>query len=772
MGFFDTFGASNLDPSQNVGVNMPMLSLLSALGEASAPTRVPTSTAQVFGDMAQGLMKGQQAQQQQQTSAMENQQKAMQMGFYKNFLQNTLGIDVGTGKDLFATSPGAGAAASAAATEAQGQKAPPLDLGGASPDVAGLAGGAYNKLGPQAVTTAAVTPTDTKTPGTTAALAGAQQAQQTQADAATGGAPGAAPATDASGLPLTPPKLGANAQQQAPFKVLKPAPVSSMRPVANSPVSLNSWHPSQYDGTIAQAAQQFGLDPMLFKRQLYQESGLDPTRRSSAGAAGIAQIMPDTAANLKVDPWNPTQSIFGAARYMRSILDGPAQGDYAKALAGYNWGPGNIQKYAAGRMPQETRNYVKSIMGGSGQKQQQVGPQETAAQMPAGGAAAQAPAGEGGDMGGPTAATGLNMQGIDLSNLTNPAAYARSMPYAMRMAIAASGDPMGTFSKYMMTPKAFSQADQATFTKNNPWANPNSTWGYDPVSQSAVEITPSKLPYAAEIAGKAEEASATKIAEQEAPLQAIDQLVPGGSDGIVKQMLQYKIPAPQIGGRNIVGAALVAKAQAVDPTYDPRNSAAYANIIKQYGSQTQGAPGAQMRFINNAFGHSELFEQYVNELAKTNWGQRPTNELTRLSQEIAVELRRSAGPKITSLTALKQFLGPELAKSVVSSGGGQEERLSVQNTLDQAQSPEQILGVLQTFRNVLGRQMQGLAQGYNVTGLKDFEKFVAPDFLSTFRANLPIPKLPSGVTVKAVGQGGVILGSDNKFYNPDGTQRQ
>ena len=87
---------------------------------------------------------------------------------------------------------------------------------------------------------------------------------------------------------------------------------------------------------------------------------------SSAGAMGIAQIVPKW--HPDVDPLNPTQSIYYAAQYLKNLQK--QFGEWRKALAAYNWGPGNLSKaiikygddwldYA----PTETRNYVTQIWG-------------------------------------------------------------------------------------------------------------------------------------------------------------------------------------------------------------------------------------------------------------------------------------------------------------------------------------------------------------------------------------------------------------------------
>jgi soluble lytic murein transglycosylase-like protein len=119
---------------------------------------------------------------------------------------------------------------------------------------------------------------------------------------------------------------------------------------------------SQYDPLVGQAAARYGLDPAILHGLIQQESGFDPNATSSAGAVGLTQLMPSTAASLGVsDPSDPAQSIEGGARYLSQMM---AQfgGDPAKALAAYNAGPGAVQRYGGVPPYAETQNYVAKVL--------------------------------------------------------------------------------------------------------------------------------------------------------------------------------------------------------------------------------------------------------------------------------------------------------------------------------------------------------------------------------------------------------------------------
>jgi transglycosylase-like protein with SLT domain len=142
------------------------------------------------------------------------------------------------------------------------------------------------------------------------------------------------------------------------------------QPVLSNPVLPPMSLPkSQYVAIAQQDAIAVGISPDYFVRQINAESGFNPNSVSPAGAVGIAQFLPSTAAGLGVNPWDPIQALRGAARLMASYAQNYG-GDYAKALAAYNGGAGTVQ-YAVTNcganwlncLPGETRHYINMIMG-------------------------------------------------------------------------------------------------------------------------------------------------------------------------------------------------------------------------------------------------------------------------------------------------------------------------------------------------------------------------------------------------------------------------
>ena len=127
-------------------------------------------------------------------------------------------------------------------------------------------------------------------------------------------------------------------------------------------IPLVSTHKSApYDASINEHARRQGVAEELVRAVIQVESAFNPNAVSNKGAMGLMQLMPATAHELGVaNPFDPDQNIRGGVTYLKQLLNRYDQ-KVELALAAYNAGIGNVEKYGAVPPFKETRNYVDKI---------------------------------------------------------------------------------------------------------------------------------------------------------------------------------------------------------------------------------------------------------------------------------------------------------------------------------------------------------------------------------------------------------------------------
>jgi len=118
-----------------------------------------------------------------------------------------------------------------------------------------------------------------------------------------------------------------------------------------------------FSSLINQAAQKYDVNPGLVQAVMKAESNFNPSAVSSAGALGLMQLMPATAANLGVgNPLDPQQNIDGGVKFLSQLLS-RYNGNVKMAVAAYNAGPGAVDRYHGVPPYTETQTYVDRVLG-------------------------------------------------------------------------------------------------------------------------------------------------------------------------------------------------------------------------------------------------------------------------------------------------------------------------------------------------------------------------------------------------------------------------
>jgi cell wall-associated NlpC family hydrolase len=159
------------------------------------------------------------------------------------------------------------------------------------------------------------------------------------------------PAVTATAIPAATGTVGAQLTGSSSLSAMSAADPTAAMDKLGVPAALRS--------IFTTAAQSQGVPVSLLAAVAKVESGFDATSVSSAGAQGLMQLMPDTAAGLGANPWDPASAVNGAAKLLRGYLDKYAS--VPLALAAYNAGPGAVAKYGGVPPYAETQAYVQRV---------------------------------------------------------------------------------------------------------------------------------------------------------------------------------------------------------------------------------------------------------------------------------------------------------------------------------------------------------------------------------------------------------------------------
>lgn len=521
-----------------------------------------------------------------------------------------------------------------------------------------------------------------------------------QALAAFGGGGGQAapaamptPATAPVGADPSMPSVVASADQSQ-------VPIGSSQAVSSVPT------PDQYRPIMEKSAVANGVNPETMARLLNQESGFNPNATSPAGAQGIAQFMPATAKQYGVNPNDPSSAIPGASKYLGDLTK-QFGGNEGLALAAYNWGPGNVQKWVAGgadpaKVPAETQKYVQAITGK---------PIETYARVagalnPGGGGGEPQPSPQNAPAG--PAGTGPNREAI-IKALMNP-----WTPPAVGSLLAQQG-----FAKPELK-------DAGT----DPITGAKSYQEYDPNTHTMRPVTGAPgTPQASAQPGMLAQ-GVSQIDHTLSGDAYLNQFGPEIKAAVKSYMNGDVLPTgnPRMAG--IANAAKTIAQKYGQDTGQPVSDSLYAEKRKyrtELGSNMPSTAGGQAKAFNQGIEHMGALATTLENLDNSNGLGVPFladiinkgRQMTSTEQAAISDKARGIGQTLSGEVG-KLFSG--------SAGGGVEERRLTRDRFDSVKSPKQMAaaleGTLETMRGGLtaleGRRDQ-------ILGPKNDVKFITAD---------------------------------------------
>jgi len=197
------------------------------------------------------------------------------------------------------------------------------------------------------------------------------------------------------------------------------------------------------------------------------------------------------------------------------------------------------------------------------------------------------------------------------------------------------------------------------------------------------------------------------------PYTYIDQ---GTTAGVAKLIANYE--APPLNGyalRTPQGQAIMAQVQQVNPSYDATTYATKQQARERFAT---GKQGDTVRSLSVATNHLDQLSQALGELR--NYG---TPALNRVANFLS---KQWGNPSVTNFDSMREVVGDEVVKAILGSGGAEGDRDAIKAAFETANSPKQLMGVIEKYQGLMGGQLSGLRRQYQkATGLNDFDSFLS-----------------------------------------------
>lgn len=164
------------------------------------------------------------------------------------------------------------------------------------------------------------------------------------------------------------------------------------------------------------------------------------------------------------------------------------------------------------------------------------------------------------------------------------------------------------------------------------------------------------------------------------------------------------------------GQQTMARVMQINPNYNAADFGSQSNALKQF---TSGKLGNSVRSFNVSISHLDTLSNLADALDNGN-----TQLINRVGNEWATQTGQAAP---TDFNAAKKIVGDEIVKAIVGAGGGVSDREEAAKTINAANSPAQLRGVINTYKELMRGQLGGLQQQYEQsTGRTDFDRFLSP----------------------------------------------
>jgi len=243
--------------------------------------------------------------------------------------------------------------------------------------------------------------------------------------------------------------------------------------------------------------------------------------------------------------------------------------------------------------------------------------------------------------------------------------------------------------------------------------------------------------------------------------------LPGVAENIAQKMATYDLPPPTGGfamGKPAV-QAMISRAIELNPDFDATTYSSKKKAVDAFGV---GKQGDQTKFWNNAVQHFDTLDKLIGAL-----GNGDVQALNTFRNAFKTQFGYEAP---ADFNAAKAVVGQEIVKAIVANGGGEREREEAGKALSSAASPEQLRGVLNTYRELGGAQLRDLEKQYEAsTGLHNYgKKYLIPEAQAELekvkaRTNAPAPAAtPGGGTAKPQT---VVQNGHTYTLQPDGSYK-